>query len=400
MGLVAVAIAVFFIALRRGFDHSIWMDGPQSFAVLPMRVDDSTSTEDSLAVALSGGLAWQLNSWDSQVALSPQMLSNLMVELGLQGPFLKLNDALDVARAGGARSLLTVLVNQRGDSLRVSGVVCDVADRCATRLQFPSVGLATELSRLAARVSHLVLGLSGPAEEIEALHAQTASPLAVRKYLSGKNQLASGRLEAAIADLGAAAAADTTFAMAHHYLAVAMYWQVQGTTGADERRAQIGRLTSVAERHSRGLPASQRDHALAFYQFQKGDHDGARSAYQALLERNPEDVYAWLLLGAVECDDPWLEQRSDGSLRPASNLNVAVRAFEKAVELAPDFILGYGHLFDIHRNIEEAIGGGPGWGFRKPGGEPTVPWDIVTPGSMLPFLRSCWIPSSGSHPTN
>ncbi len=383
---VVTAASVFALAKARGGRVAPAADAPEVVAVIPMRNADTSPAEEALAVDLAGVLAWQLNSWDTHEAVSPQALHESIRGLGLAGPALEtLSDALDAAAAGRATTLVTLTAELHGDTARVRGLSCDVARRCETALQLPAEGPSTDPSTLAAVVTHRILGLSGPTEEIEALHQQTAKPAAVKSYLKGLSELASGQLQAAVTDLRAAIRADSTFSAALHSLAVAMYWNEPQDPDRGRRLAEIGRLAAAAERHSRNLAPDRRNDVQAFHRFRQGDYDGARAIYQAILERDSADIYAWLLLGAVECDDPWLAEQPDGSLRPAGNLNLALRAFERAVEISPEFSLGYGHLFAIHRRLSRSMEGVGAIGFLKPGLDRRVSWDAPTPASMLPF---------------
>jgi tetratricopeptide (TPR) repeat protein len=59
-------------------------------------------------------------------------------------------------------------------------------------------------------------------------------------------------------------------------------------------------------------------------------------------------------------------QDSDGAWRPARNWNISLAGFQRAVELDPSFVLGYGHLIDLYQEVN-----GPDrfWSVRVPRGE-------------------------------
>jgi tetratricopeptide (TPR) repeat protein len=134
---------------------------------------------------------------------------------------------------------------------------------------------------------------------------------------------------------------------------------------------EIDRLTrsSDALAAERGLRPGLRDHVSAFRAFWEGDYEGARAEYRAILESDSTDVEAWLLLGAVEFEDPWLVELQDGSLRPRKSLNLARTSFETAARLAPELPLSYGHLFEIDRIVAEAVIQGECPAYERPGGD-------------------------------
>lgn len=138
-------------------------------------------------------------------------------------------------------------------------------------------------------------------------------------------------------------------------------------------------------RESDGLARSDSLHAVAFYLFQQGDYSGARQSYRDLLERDPSDPYAWLLLGALEFDDVALEVTEAGALRPRRSLNRAMAAFTEALRLSPGFHLGYGQVFDITRRVVTTAEGGQGWGYRRPGTELIGPWERTDPTAQVAF---------------
>jgi tetratricopeptide (TPR) repeat protein len=156
--------------------------------------------------------------------------------------------------------------------------------------------------------------------------------------------------------------------MAHHYLALTLYWQAAREESRLTALApEIGRQSFAAIRHAGGLPARDSAHVDAFYRFQEGDYEGARRAYQALIDRDPTDVYALLLGGIVEYHDPWLVERPDGTLVPRQNLNRALSSFRETVRLSPGFHLGYGRLFDITERVLRTADDRPASASRTPG---------------------------------
>jgi len=229
-------------------------------------------------------------------------------------------------------------------------------------------------------VSADLLGLADLSPSLAELRRYSGNPRALTRFYQGVGLLDDWRLEDAETSLREAIALDSTFAMAHHNLALTLYWQwVRDEEGADG--PEIGRHSATALRHAGTLTSRDSAHVSAFNLFQLGDYDNSRKTYRALIERDSTDVYAWVMWGSLEWKDPWIVEDEEGRLTPRSNLNQAVRAFTKTVQLSPGFHLGYGHLFDI----QDRIANGNGRGFEMPRSELIAPWEESTLDSTSTF---------------
>ncbi|MCI0433711.1 MAG: hypothetical protein L0271_08675 [Gemmatimonadetes bacterium] len=216
-------------------------------------------------------------------------------------------------------------------------------------------------------------------------HRQSANPQALLQDLEGQRQLARWRLHDAERSFRNALHSDSTFAMARHRLAQTLYWQLaQNPDLAPTLGPQVARESAAALRYAQGLTARDSLHLRAFYAFQEGDYGLARSQYRTLLEADSADVGAWLMLGSVEYMDPWLSQDSDTAAVPNSDLNMAIRAFAETLHLQPTFELGYGHLFDIHRQVMAATRGACPV-FAPMTGDLIPPWETGVPRNVRTF---------------
>jgi len=387
VALAAVTASVFVFQPRSGPPLSV--DGEvRSVVVLPYHDAASTDEEKLITVELAGELTRQLNRWETVRAVPQVAVAGLSFDLGLSAPTLdRIDEGVRIARNAGVERLVTLTAKIRsGDTTVVTTAQFDVRTSRSVGETLEAVGLRSDRFRLAAQIAHGMLGLEGNVEDVEELRLQSAYPAALIQEAEGRRLLGSWRLQGAEAAFRAALSADSTFSMAHHYLALTLYWQTaQEVNRLQELAPELARESLAALRFAQGLSVRDSTRVTAFYRFQDGDYDDARRGYEALLARDPTDVYAWLLLGIVEYRDPWLVERGDGTYAPRSNLNTALRAFSETVRLSPGFHLGYGHLFDITGKLLATAETGTGYVFELPRDEVVRPWDTGTPLNGMTF---------------
>ncbi len=215
-----------------------------------------------------------------------------------------------------------------------------------------------DVDGLVAPVTQEILQLRDRDVPLETLLTESSNPVAHREFQAGLDALYDWRLSEAEGHFREAIREDPEFALPVHYLALTLYWM---TSRNPERILDVGpeiaRLTQTADAlaNERGLRPGLRDHVSAFRAFWDGDYELARLRYRELLAADSTDVEAWLLLGAVEFEDPWLIELEDGTLTPRKDLNLSRTAFETAAHLAPELPLSYGHLFEIDRMVADAV---------------------------------------------
>ncbi len=377
--IVLVTVAVSAALFIRASTHRRPPGGaPRSVVVLPYETSTSTDEERVLAADLAADITVELNHWDAISAVPRVALAGPMFDLGVRGPtFRTVESGLDVGRVLGVDAVLAVHVELRGDTADVEGNLFDVASGASSGRPLVAAAPrgASDLPRI---IAYGMLGLDDATLGSD-LHLLTSSPEALRAFARANRALERWQLPDARVGFADAIARDSTFALAYLRLAQTLYWGAAGDPhGLTEVGDDLARLSALAARNAAGLSARDSLHVLGFYEFQAGAYEEARSIYRELLDRQPSDVYALLMLGSVEYSDPWLAETPDG-LRPRSNLNVAIRSFEEALRLQPTFELGYGHLFDIHAALTRAASFRACQGFEEPRDEYIAPWDDIGP---------------------
>jgi len=353
----AVGAALRLKSIRAG-DLSATEDPRLSILVLPFTVTADKPSFDWLREGSEHMLTLGLEGWREVRVVDRRWLSTLARARRVQlDQSLGLDQALQLARDAHAGTLVVGDVLGQVDSVEVVVRVYDV--RTGKSLGQPgraTAAASADFRPLFEQIANRLLDLSGgPVGNARILAATTNSLSAYRDLLSGLAHLYRWELRPAAAQFRAAIGADTSFALAYHYLSITLEWQ--------EADSSL-QMAAAAVRHAAALPWRPRQHILAHHAFATGEWAQARTMFHELLARDAEDAEAWLGLGEVEYHDWSLTKRRDGWYLPSASWNVALRAFTRAVDLDPSFHLGYGHLFDIYSSL---TGMGGARVFQAPG---------------------------------
>ncbi|MGH7502513.1 MAG: protein kinase domain-containing protein [Longimicrobiales bacterium] len=327
-----------------------WPGGrPASVVVLPYHYPSSTEAERLITPDIAAAITNEIDAWESIRSVPPVALGGPMFDLGITGPTLgRLDDGRRLAREFDVHSYLAVTVRLRGDSAVVEASLFDAESGRVVGRPYRASGSPDATEPLARRIAAALVGVTdvlgdGP-------RPLSSNPQALRADAQGRAQLERWRLRAAETSFRSAIGLDSTFALAHHRLAQTLYWQASEGR-APSAGSDIAFHSAAALRHGVNLSTHDSLHVRAFYALQDEEYDTARRDYRSLVRLDPNDVYAWLFLGTVEYVDPWLSSSDPDIARPRADYNLAIRAFTEAVRLQPTFELGYGHLFDIYRDI-------------------------------------------------
>ena len=364
-------------------DADVIPNARRSFIVLPQAGVQRSSEETSLTRDAEDELTRLLTGWDEARAVATASKTGFLFDLGVAEPAsMTLPQSLAVARSASVGTLITLHVTVRGDSVTLTAELFDVATAELLGDPIISQSLTSDVFALVAPVAAQILNFGGAPELLLTFNVESSSLEAIRLVQSGRVNLEQWRLEAAERLFGEALTEDSTFARAHYFLSLTLYWQA---ASSPQRYPELGgairRHVAAARRHSATLVHRDSLFVEAFFSFQNGDFERARGIYGDLVRSDSTDTFAWLLLGSVEYQDFWAEKQPDGSLLPRSNLNTARRAFVRTVRLAPDFFLGYGHLFDIYQHLASESGRCPQ--FQPLGDEMLFLWETRDPGIQV-----------------
>ncbi|MDX1393952.1 MAG: serine/threonine-protein kinase [Gemmatimonadota bacterium] len=387
LAVLLVAAGALALLLIRGAASFHVADPRRSFVVVGFDTPRASEAERELVLDAAYEMTRQLNGWVSARATPQLALTGLRFDLGLDDDVLgSLADGLELGRSAGVGTLVTLQLTMRGDTAVLEASAYDTESGDVVGGPFQSLAPLDDPFRLVAPVANDLLGLGGaPPDVIETLRRQSNDLEAIRHFRRGLQALQQWDLSDAEAGFRASLVRDSAFSMPYHYLALALYWR-EARAGRTERLAEeIQRVSGAARRHRSGVPSRDSAHIEAFWDFQAGEYEAARATYHRLIERDSTDVYAWLMLGSLEHEDPWTRTVSGGDLRPRQDLNLALRAFNETVRLAPDFHLGYGHLADVLEAVTGPAYDGACPLFEPPGAEPLTLFSPRNPTSTIPF---------------
>ncbi len=292
-------------------------------AVLPFSVP-AAGQFDYLVEGMVDLLSRNLNGVGPQVTVDP---GRVVSALGA-GEKRGVQDAergLVIARRLGAGRYILGSVHTAGGHLRIQAQLYEeTADRPVPIAQASAEGDSTALFDLVDRLSAQLL-VSGDRSQGARL-AQTAAVTtrslpALKAYLDAERNLRAARFDSAVAGFQAAAALDSSFALAHYRLGVAAMWS--GRMGL--LAPSISRARSLADR------LGERDRALlsAFAEMARGAPDGAERQYREILDKYPDDLEARFQLANVLYNYNAPRGRPPGEAR---------EHYDRVLEVDPKFI--------------------------------------------------------------
>lgn len=340
---------------------------PASVYSINLHAPTPLDQRDEATVAAAGSeLARLLSGWD-EVDVLPGMPQRVEAP-GATGAGEQERSRPAQAAEAGATHILELYFSFRSDSLFADARTTELGGSPKTALVAQVGGLKTEALNLMAHVAAAVLGIPAAAPDLSELKRDSRYLAAVRLYLSGESHLEGWLLTRAEADFRTALALDSTFARAHQFLATTLYWSgSEDPATLPELQGEMRSHIASARRRSAVLGSSDSTAVEAMHGFFNGDYDAARRSLSTLIAADSTDLFAWVMLGAVEYRDPFVTERSDGSVVPRGNWNSALRAFRTTVRLAPDFFLGFGHLAEAYQRVADGLRFQVCYGFQRPG---------------------------------
>ena len=254
-----------------------------------------------------------------------------------------LQRALQVARSLGAGLLAWGEAEALGDSVAVRAGLYDVArggrtvEEAEVRvpLKLASVG---EVGARFSQLAQTLLVRSGAPVPAGHESLGTSYLSALRPFLEGSEALNHLEVPRAESLLREAVQVDPAFARAHLALAEAADW-------ADRPVSDWLASAQAAVAHADHLSGA-RDSALAWgmLYLAQGQYQDACGRFRAALKRDSLDVSAWFGLGECQRRDTVVvrDGRAPGGWRFRGSYEGAVRAYRRALDIAPSFNLAFG----------------------------------------------------------
>lgn len=354
LGAAVTAILLIFAVAGPGLWHSEEKPsaeddaGKSSLAVLPFNNLQDSGDVERLGQILQELLITDLSGSEGLQVLSSQRLFDVQKQLGGdEATTIDRAVATDVARRAGAGTMLTGSMSRIGERWILTTQLVDVSNGMVIESErIDGADLYALVDELGTQIrDDLGVARAGNASVRD---ITSASLDAYRHYLSGVELLDQLLFDEAAAELEQAIEVDPSFGRAYYKLAIARWW----SQGAD-KYADVSSDTApgavLRNLLSGDRKLSPRDRLLAesILALVELRFREAGPLFEELVERYPDEKEAWYGLGEVRFHGP-------GGGRNLKTLE----AFERAVELDPDFHLAYYHLVDIYiyqRTFDEGI---------------------------------------------
>lgn len=242
-------------------------------------------------------------------------------------------NASEIAREAGARWMLVGKLSGFGSQMILTTQIERVRDGKIVDSQRSDSEDLFVLVDILTKEIKADLGFSSKPEEIDApvKDITTSSSEAYQYYLEGLELINNSEYGEAIDKFKLAVEIDSMFTQALYKLAIAQWWfKPEEVLVIEETIKRI--LLKKESLEERELLAAE-----GLYAIIKGEYSTAKDIFQRLLVMNAEDKEIYYGLGEAH-----YHSGSRGYLK-------AVDAFEEVLNLDPEFMLAYGHIFPIYQ---------------------------------------------------
>jgi len=282
---VAVIAAIAFVVFPRRTGPVV--QGAESIAVLPFTA--SGPGVEQLGEGMVDLLTTNLNAVGGIRAVEPRAVLSRWKKAGEPGD---LAGALALGRAVKAEAVLLGSIVATGSQVRLSADLHGPGGATLAHAQVDGqadsvLSLVDELSLALVRE---IWRSNEPVPSLRVSGLTTSSLAAMREYLTGEQYYRRSAWDSAAAAFARAVEQDSTFALAHYRLAIALGWK----GGYATERAQVA--IAAALRFADRLPQREETLVRAYGLFSEG-RLAAADTLRRYLAANPDDADGWYLLG-------------------------------------------------------------------------------------------------------
>ena len=277
------------------------------------------------------------------------LLRTLPAARATQG--MSLNDGMSLARQAGAGRLVMGDFIKVGRTTRLVANVFEVRNGARLRSVQQPVSDPDSLLTAFGPLARAVLAVPPPSDATVGATGTTSAD-AYREYLDGLASLNRFDLADARRHLLTALKFDSTFALAHYKLSIAMHWAANATTDAERARgSELERLhAAAAARLGGALPPRERALISSRLASAGGDPERACTTLATLARRDSLDAEALYALGDCRYHAGFLppEPTADTTRgRFRGDWNGAIAAFRRTLLLDPTYHPAFEHVIDI-----------------------------------------------------
>ncbi len=341
---LAISIAIL-IAISTLIFTGILDTSPQlvkSLAVLNFENMSKPQDSERLGQILQELIIADLSDIEDLKVFSSQRLFDIQKQLGSDNRnSIDPDLATDIARRAGAEALLTGKIIQNETKLILTSQLINISDGSIIKSHqvegsdiYVMVDNLTELIQADLRI---------PIEDGESVtyavaDKTTSSVNAFQFYFAGVDYFNQSHFDEAIAEFNRAVEIDSTFSSAYYKLAMAQWWSQSESNNETIENAQESLqkiLNGQWYKTTKEKLLAQGAMELTKQNFKK-----AEEIYKQLIDFIDDEKEAWYGLGEAYFHGP---QDFEG----------AAEAFERAIELDPEFTVAYRHIFDIYAMNKE-----------------------------------------------
>ncbi len=360
---VAIAAALFTVFIGTG-NRGGGADARKSYAVVPFEVQSGNADVQWLRDGAVNMLTLALAQWTDLQVMDYERTLKYVADAGVEGKRVGLESAQEIARRGGAGTVVMGQISTTADSLIVVARLYDVKSGRAINTATRAAALSADPRGLFDDIARYLLDVAGgsTSASVDVARQTTTSLTAYRAYLDGVRYLNSWRLSQADSALQVAIAADSTFALAWHKRALALGW---GDGAGEAYVASARRAVELADRLPPRQQALVRGH-LALAEGMSGQFTGAGASRQRLrdAQRIYEELVAtdslvaegWYGLADAYFHDPG--EQGDSLSKISRRVNRSIYGFRRAIEIDSSFHLAYSHLVQQYQGLSNQQSGG------------------------------------------
>lgn len=244
--------------------------------------------------------------------------------------------ATDIALEAGAKTMLTGNVIQTGNNLILTSQLITTSDGSIIKShQVEGNDIYAMVDELTTQIQldmQLPVGKDEPID-VAVADKTTSSMNAFQYYFIGIDYFNDSHFDEAIIEFNNAIDIDSTFSSAYYKLALAQWWSQSEMYNETIENAQ--KSLSKILNGSWYRTTKEKLLAQGALELTKYNYSEAENIYQQLIDFLSDEKEAWYGLG-------------EAFFHGSQDIDKASAAFERAVELDPEFTIAYRHIFDIY----------------------------------------------------
>ena len=308
-----------------------------SLAVLNFDNIQDPSDPNRLGQILQELIIADLSEISDLKVFSSQRLFDIQKQLGSENrnsidPSL----ATDIAQVAGAKTMLTGNVIQTGNNLILTSQLVNTSDGSIIKShQVEGEDIYAMVDELTSQIQYDMQLPVGKDEPIDLAVADktTSSVNAFQHYFIGIDYFNDSHFKEAIVEFNNAIEIDSTFSSAYYKLALAQWWSQSEMDNETIENAQ--KSLSKILNGSWYRTTKEKLLAQGALELTRQNFSEAEVIYQQLIDFLSDEKEAWYGLG-------------EAYFHGSQDLDKASNAFERAVELDPEFTIAYRHIFDMY----------------------------------------------------